>query len=189
MDAGAEAGTLTTRPLTFRGKYLFVNADAPQGELRAEVLDEAGRPIAPFTLANGKPLRADSTRRRCTWNGGEDLAALAGRKVRLRFQLTNGRLYSFWVSPELSGASHGYVAAGGPGFTGPCDTTGKDDVVGKNAVGAVPPGAAALGYTKCVIREIPTAADVAPGHNGDYKWCSGQWYSKTVPPSSPLPER
>ena len=47
MDAGEEAGTLTTRPLTFRGKYLFVNADAPQGELRAEVLDETGRPIAP----------------------------------------------------------------------------------------------------------------------------------------------
>jgi hypothetical protein len=49
------------------------------------------------------------------------------------------------------------------------------------ATAAVPPGAAALGYTKCVIREIPTAADVAPGRNGNYKWFSGQWYSKAVP--------
>jgi hypothetical protein len=33
-------------------------------------------------------------------------------------------LYSFWVSPERSGASQGYVAAGGPGFTGARDTVG-----------------------------------------------------------------
>jgi hypothetical protein len=46
---------------------------------------------------------------------------------------------------------------------------------------SVPPGAAALGYTKCVIFERPTAADVAPGNRGDYKWFSGQWYAK--PPS------
>jgi len=45
----------------------------------------------------------------------------------------------------------------------------------------VPPGAASLGYTKRVIYETPTAADVAPGKNGDYKWFSGQWYSRTAP--------
>lgn len=45
----------------------------------------------------------------------------------------------------------------------------------------VPPGAAALGYTKCVINEHPTVADIAPGKNGDYKWFSGQWYAQ--PPS------
>jgi hypothetical protein len=36
--------------------------------------------------------------------------------VRFRFTLTNGKLYAFWVSPETTGASHGYVAAGGPGI-------------------------------------------------------------------------
>ncbi len=46
---------------------------------------------------------------------------------------------------------------------------------------AVPAGAAALGYTKCVISECPTVADIAPGRNGDYKWFSGQWYSPEVP--------
>ena len=44
--------------------------------------------------------------------------------LKLRFTLTNGRLYAFWVSPEATGASHGYVAAGGPGFKGPTDTVG-----------------------------------------------------------------
>jgi len=45
----------------------------------------------------------------------------------------------------------------------------------------VPPGAAALGYTKCVINERPTAADIAPGSNGNYKWFSGQWWVSPPP--------
>jgi hypothetical protein len=45
----------------------------------------------------------------------------------------------------------------------------------------VPAGAAKLGYTKCIINERPTAADVAPGKDGAHKWFSGQWWAK--PPS------
>ena len=59
------------------------------------------------------------------WNGATDLSALAGEPVRFRFHLRRGSLYSFWVSPDESGASYGYVAAGGPGFTGPKDTVGR----------------------------------------------------------------
>jgi hypothetical protein len=55
------------------------------------------------------------------------------------------------------------------------------ETAGGKAAAAVPPGAAALGYTKCVINGRPTAADIAPGRNGDDKWFSGQWYSKTNP--------
>ena len=45
----------------------------------------------------------------------------------------------------------------------------------------VPPGAAALGYTLCVINEQPTAADIAPGSSGDYKWFNGQWWEPPPP--------
>ena len=51
------------------------------------------------------------------------------------------------------------------------------------AAESVPPGAAALGYTKCVLHENPTAADVAPGKNGNYKWFSGQWWNSKKAPS------
>lgn len=53
---------------------------------------------------------------------------LAGTPVRFRFNLRSEKLYAFWVSPEESGASHGYVAAGGPGFTGPIETVGAGRV-------------------------------------------------------------
>jgi hypothetical protein len=125
MDADAAGGALTTRPVSFKGKCLFVNLEAPEGELRVDVLDEGGKPIAPFTKENCKAVKADSTMQAVAWEGAADLSALAGKTVKFRFHLKNGRLYSFWVSPDESGASQGYVAAGGPGFTGHKDTVGR----------------------------------------------------------------
>ena len=123
MDADGAGGTLTTRPLTFSGKMLHVNVDCPDGELTAEVLDEAGTPIEPFTLNNCKAVSCDSTCVALAWH--DDLSALAGKTVRFRFHMTHGSLYAFWVSPDAFGASGGYVAAGGPGLTGPTDTVGQ----------------------------------------------------------------
>ncbi len=124
MDAGDKEGTLTTRPVTFRGKHLFVNVDAPDGELRAEVLDDRGDVVSPFAAADCTPVRGDKTLQRVVWKDAADLGRVAGKTVQFRFRLRNGRLYAFWVSPEESGASHGYVAAGGPGFTGLTDDAG-----------------------------------------------------------------
>ncbi|MCL5099299.1 MAG: glycosyl hydrolase family 32 [Candidatus Omnitrophica bacterium] len=124
MDAGDQGGVLTTRPVRFSGRYLFVNLNTDRGELRAEVLDGKGQAIAPFTCGNCLPARTDKTLFRLAWKGASDLGTLSGRAVRFRFHVQNGSLYAFWVSPSRSGASHGYVAGGGPGFTGPTDTVG-----------------------------------------------------------------
>ena len=121
MAAGAEGGVLATRPVVFQGAHLFVNVAAEGGELRTEIVDDRGVPIDPFTRANCRPVRVDSTRAPVTWRGAENLAALRGRPVQFRFHLRQGELYSFWVSASPSGASGGYVAAGGPGFGGPAD--------------------------------------------------------------------
>ena len=124
MEAGAEAGTLTTRPVTFKGKHLFVNVDCPDGELGVEVLDRNGQVVAPFSLAACQPVKANRTLQQVRWSGGDDLSTVTGKVVRFRFHLKSGRLYAFWVSPDESGASYGYVAAGGPGYTNPRDTVG-----------------------------------------------------------------
>ena len=124
LEPSPGSGTLITRPVTFSGRFLFVNLDAPDGELRVEVLDREGRTLPDYGAARAVPVRGDATRARVAWTGATDLSAVAGQPVRFRFQLTRGRLYAFWVSPLPDGASHGYVAAGGPGFTGLADTTG-----------------------------------------------------------------
>jgi hypothetical protein len=126
MDAGKKEGTLTTRPVRFEGKHLFVNLDAADGELRAEVLDEKSTPIRGLGHDNCLPVKGTSTAQAVRWKGAKDIGHLAGKAVRFRFTLRDGRLYSFWVSPEKGGASHGYVAAGGPGLMGVTDTVGQE---------------------------------------------------------------
>jgi len=112
--------SVTTRPLLFSGSDLFVNA-AVTGSLRVEVLDREGRVIEPFSAANAVPVTGDATRTAVGWRSGALLKTLSGEIVRFRFSLNRARLYAFWVSGSPSGASGGYVAAGGPGFR-----TGRD---------------------------------------------------------------
>ncbi len=116
-------GLLTTRPITFTGAHLFVNADVEGGELRAEVLDEQGRVIPSFERESSVPVTGNATRAPLRWTSG-NLAAVAGRPLRLRFALTRGRLFAFWISAWPSGESRGFTAAGGPGIGCPVDLPG-----------------------------------------------------------------
>lgn len=124
MDAGTTAGTLVTHPLVFSGSHLFVNVNDPSGQLTVDVLDASGNVIPAFAASKCVPVTADTTLQEVTWNGAS-LTSLAGQNVKFRFNLTNGSLYSFWVTASAQGASNGYVAAGGPGFTGVTDTVGS----------------------------------------------------------------
>lgn len=122
MDSGDEEKSLTTRPLSFKGKHLFANLDAPNGTLRVEILNEKNE-----ILAASEPLGGDATRKKFAWTPNADnspradLADLAGKSIRIRFIAKQSKLYSFWITPDPNGASYGYVAAGGPGFPGPMD--------------------------------------------------------------------
>ncbi len=118
-------GMLTTRPVTFSGEHLFVNAI---GRLRVELLDEAGK-----VLATSETIAVDSTKEKIEL---PDLAGLAGKPVRFRFHLEDGSLYSFWVSKDPDGASGGYLGAGGPGYAGLKDAVPGE---GKNRVDALLP--------------------------------------------------
>ena len=126
LDAPADGGMVTTRPVRFTGKHLFVNASvADGGELRAEVLDAAGRVVPGYSRRDCQPIQGDDTCAAVRWSGNRDLAALAGQAVKFRFLLTGGSIWSFWVTPDAQGASGGYVAAGGPGFAGSTDAVSR----------------------------------------------------------------
>ncbi len=124
LYSGGNGGVLTTRPVTFNGKHLFVNVDCPQGELNVEILNVDNSVIASFSANNCETVSTNNTIEPVYWNASNDLSSLSGQRVRFRFHLKNGHLYSFWVSPDESGASHGYNGAGGPGFTNAKDEVG-----------------------------------------------------------------
>ena len=103
-------GELTTQAIKFSGKHAFVNFT---GELKVETLDLNGK-----VTDTSKVLSGDHTKQRIEWQKRADLSSLANKNVKLRFTLTNGLLYSFWITDDENGASHGYVGAGGPAFKG-----------------------------------------------------------------------
>ena len=124
METGVDGGVLTTRPVCFSGRRMFVNIDCPGGELRVEILDTAGMPISGFSKDDCLPVSVDKTLMAIAWKSGSDLTTLVNKPVRFRFYLNNGKLYSFWVSRDESGASLGFVAAGGPGYNKTYDDKG-----------------------------------------------------------------
>lgn len=98
MDAGAEGGVLTTKPLRLEGDTLYVNADATGGSIRVEVIDESGAVFGPYSANQCVDISGDNVRIPVSWEGGNGLANLHGKTARLRFHLKNARLYSFWTA-------------------------------------------------------------------------------------------
>ena len=125
IGADSDVRSMTTRPVRFSGKRLFVNVDSTAGEMRVEVLDANSRVIKNLSADDCIPLRSDNTLAEVRWRGVSDLSAVSGQPVRFRFFLRNARLFSFWISADQSGSSNGYVAAGGPGYTHSRDTEGS----------------------------------------------------------------
>lgn len=112
MHAGKKECTLTTETLEFDGRYLFVNVDL-KGKLFFDVLNEDGNVIKGFSKKEIKYLRnVNSTKILVA-----DLELLKDKKIRIKFYMTQGDLYSFWISKWESGESRGYTAGGGPGLS------------------------------------------------------------------------
>ena len=124
MDDDGHSGYLVTRKVTFKGKNLFVNIEDPAGEFRAEILDENYKIINGFSKEDCLPISVNKTLQEINWKNKKDLTSLINKKVRFKFYLKNGSFYSFWISPDKSGASYGYVGAGGPGLKGNIDNVG-----------------------------------------------------------------
>lgn len=95
LDADAQEGEVVTKPVVFQGTKLIVNAAAKDGELRAELRDEGGKPIPGFRAADAVPFRGDAVSATIRWKTKKSLATLAGRPVRVSFRLKRCSLYSY----------------------------------------------------------------------------------------------
>lgn len=88
----AAKSSLVTKALTFAGSKLSLNL-VSRGATRVEVQDAKGKAAAGFALKDCAPITGDSIGYIVSWKGGS-LAKLAGRPVRLRFELNDADLFS-----------------------------------------------------------------------------------------------
>lgn len=95
VHAEKRGGTLLTKPLTFDGNKLIANfATGSGGQVRVTLTDADGKPLPGFSAAQCRPLVGDEIAGVVQWTGGGDLSKLAGKVIRLRFDLKDADLYS-----------------------------------------------------------------------------------------------
>ena len=93
-------GEVLTKRLRFTGRRLVVNfATSAAGQLTVEVTDADGHALPGFGAGECDPLIGDELARQVTWRGRDELAALAGRTVRLRVRLQDANLYALQFAP------------------------------------------------------------------------------------------
>ena len=94
LEADFGGGTVETKPVVLPEGELWLNAKCDWGEVVLEVLEESGE---GEPLLRSEPTCGDGVRLKVKWAGGGSIAGLAGRPVRLRFNLKNSLLYSWKV--------------------------------------------------------------------------------------------
>ncbi len=98
-------GTLTTRLLLAKDREpgLLLNAEADGGEIRAELLDVRGQPIAGYTREECRPLTGNGHQQEVVWEGQESLAPVVARGAfSVRLYLKQATIYGLRVIPPRS---------------------------------------------------------------------------------------
>jgi hypothetical protein len=96
LDFDAAGGRCVTAPVKVDGPRLLLNVDTSVfGTLRVGLLNADGKPINGCGADDCSIIRTNSTCAEVNWTGGNGIAALKGREVRLTFTGSRAKLYSF----------------------------------------------------------------------------------------------
>ncbi len=95
LNAPLGGGVVVTKPCVFQGGSLSLNlSTSAAGAVRVELQDEAGAPLPGFARDDCWECVGDTPCHTVRWKGGADVGALAGRPVRLRFEICDADLYA-----------------------------------------------------------------------------------------------
>lgn len=95
-DAAYAGGSLTTPPVIFAGKNLNLNINTSSaGSAKVALLDPHGQPLAGYSSEDCDPIMTNNVRHTVTWKGQADVAALAGKPLRLKFDMRSCKLFAF----------------------------------------------------------------------------------------------
>jgi hypothetical protein len=95
LEASFDGGTVITKPLTFSGSHLCINANAKYGSINISLLDQDDTLLSNWqsTISGVDdiqiPVRFSDT----------DLCDLNDKSIKIKFELKNARLYGFQIKP------------------------------------------------------------------------------------------
>ncbi len=96
VNAPMDGGEIITKSLVFQGSKLVLNfSTSAAGDIKVEIRDENDKPIPGYTLEECSEIFGDTVNRTVHWkNKGTNVASLQGKKIKLRFVIRDGDLYS-----------------------------------------------------------------------------------------------
>ena len=77
-----------------RGDTLRLNVSAER-EVRVGIVNSDGSAVTGFRLKDCEPIKGDHIRHDVSWAKDADVRSLAGKLVRLQFELADAKLYAF----------------------------------------------------------------------------------------------
>ncbi|WP_432799911.1 hypothetical protein [Poriferisphaera sp. WC338] len=86
------SGSLTSKPLELSNRHrtIYINAKGsklPDHQIRVELQNNTGKPLAGYTLNDCDPITLDSVGLPVTWNGKTTLPQINGKKARVKIQI------------------------------------------------------------------------------------------------------
>ena len=98
-SAPLSGGSFTTKLIRFSGDHLLLNySTSALGGIRVEIQGETGTPLPGFSLDDCAELFGNSLKRPVTWKSGAKVDTIAGKPIRLRFELKDADLFSMRFS-------------------------------------------------------------------------------------------
>ena len=101
LDAGDKTGVITTRLLNDVKGQLHVNANAQNGSIKVEVINDKGKVIQGYGRDDCKLIDTDAIDHVVTWSSRQNLPQ-SDKPIALRFLLKQASLYSFKAGDSLT---------------------------------------------------------------------------------------
>ena len=94
LEASFDGGTVITKPLTFNGKRLYINANSKYGSINIGLLDQENNLISDSqrTISG-----LDSIRIPVPFKA--NLSDVSDKPIKIKFELKNAQLYGFQIKP------------------------------------------------------------------------------------------
>jgi hypothetical protein len=93
LEASFDGGKIITKLLSFTGKNLFINADTRYGLINSSILDENGDLIPGYQSV----ISGENSINMQVQFREKNLKDLSGRSIRIKFNVTNSRLFGFYI--------------------------------------------------------------------------------------------
>jgi hypothetical protein len=106
LHAGRAGGEFVTKPLIFDGHQLLLNErTSAVGSIRVEIQDALGNAMRGFSMEESDEIYGDELRQVVSWRGMTDVSQFAGKRIRLRFFMSDADLFALTFADPPAGDS------------------------------------------------------------------------------------